>query len=145
MAEAKSGDSLAVFRRTGIYAEIGGPGSIHVSGNLEHYFINGQWTHVGIRAGYGKWESWGGGGSEVITTASGQVGKRHHFAELQVGSLVYTELDKSNGPNDQPSDVVQFMVVPFVSTGYVFRWKHLQWKANVNSRLTINAAVGLVF
>lgn len=142
---AKAGDSVNVFRRTGIYVEMGGPGYIHLNGNLEHYFVNRKCAHLGVRAGYGSWGSWGGGGEEAIFTVTGQAGRKYHFAEVQAGSLLFTGPKEQIYPGDPTRISTPVYLHPFFSLGYVLRWKHLQLKANVNSKITINAGVGLIF
>jgi hypothetical protein len=142
-ASVEAGDSLKVFRRTGIYAEIGGPGYIHLNGNLEHYFVNKKWAHIGARAGYGSWATWSGNGWEGLLTVSGLLGKKYHFLELQAGSVVKAE---TSGKRFLANDNQPFYRYdPFVSIGYTLRVGHLLLKASLNSDSPINVGLGLIF
>ncbi len=139
---AEAGDSLKVFRRTSIYAEIGGPGYIHLNGNAEHYFVNGKWVHLGIRAGYGIWGSWGGEGQEALATVTALAGRKHHFLELQAGSMLVIEEKREDVSG---KETIHYEYTPYASIGYTFRVGHLLLKTSLNSRTLINAGLGVTF
>ncbi len=138
-------DSLRVFRRTGIYAEMGGGEYIRTNLNAEHFFVNGKWLHLGTQGSFGIWNSWGGGGQEAGLTLSGLVGKKTHFLEVRGGSLL---LFQTTGKTEEGNSGNLKEFIPAVFLGYTLRWKHFLFKANVNpSRryVTFNAGAGVVF
>src|SRR5205809_521977 len=82
----KAEDNPSIFRRTGIYTEFGMGDIVHLNLNLDHYFLNKTYWHLGARTGFGAFGSWGGhGGQEAFLTLSGLLGKKYHFLELQTG------------------------------------------------------------
>lgn len=145
---AEAGDSLKVFRRTGIYGMFGGGEYIHGNINAEHFFVNSKIFHIGVRGAYGNWSSWGQAGNEAILTLSGLAGKKHHFAEFQAGSLLLIDKsEKAKDSNDQkPTNDYYFMM----GIGYNLRWRHLLLKTGLElapqySILTFNAGMGIIF
>jgi len=146
--KAHAGDSLKVFRRTGIYGVIGGGSYIHRNINLEHFFVNSKYFHLGARCAYGKWAAWGTKGNDGILTLSGLAGKKYHFAELQLGSLLFINRSTKTvaANNNKPTQDYYFMY----GIGYTLRLRNLLLKGSIEMApepaiTTINAAMGFIF
>ena len=138
---SEAGDSLKVFRRMGLYGELGGGEFIHYSMNAEYYLLNNKLLHLGVRGGYGTWGAFDSGhGPEAIAAATGLLGKRYNFLEIQYG--VDFLLKK---PTEPAVSKTKQAVLPLIAIGYNLRYKHFQLKANVNTTMTINMGLGLVF
>jgi hypothetical protein len=129
-------DKPTKFKRTGIYGEFGIGDYVHLDLNLEHYFLNKKYWHLGARTGYGQYAAWSGdGGSEALLTLSGLLGKKYHFLELQTGGILLGGSKENNTSS----------IYPFVSGGYTLRYKHFLFRANVNTMIAVNAGLGFVF